>query len=103
MAIGQLALNKKRISPEEKKRLVLILTELKSRGLPVPENLEIPETNAKGSWNLDINGYFVRNDGWTFKPRPVLEDFIKSRARFILIKAGRGGGKTVGGAQKPLS
>jgi phage terminase large subunit-like protein len=102
MAIGQRALRGKQTTTEEMKRALLLMAELKSRGSPVPEDLEVPNSKTEVSWNLDSNGYFVRKDGWAFKPRPILEDFINSRARFILMKAGRGAGKTVGGAQKAL-
>lgn len=102
MAIGQQILNQKRMTPEAKKKSILILTEMISRGLPIPKDLELPDANARGSWNLDANGFFVRNDGVTFKPRPVLEEFIQSNAKFILLKSGRGGSKTASGAQKAL-
>jgi phage terminase large subunit-like protein len=92
----------KKLSPEQKKQAILLITEMKSRGIPIPEGLEISDSVSSGSWNLDENGYFVRNDGWLFKPRPVLEDFIQSRARFILLKSGRGGGKSASGCQKAL-
>jgi phage terminase large subunit-like protein len=92
----------RQLSDEEKKQALFLITEMKSRGIAIPDGLELPGINAGGTWNLDLNGYFVRNDGWTFKPRPVLVDFVNSRARFILLKAGRGGGKTVAGAQKAL-
>lgn len=102
MAIAQTALKRKSLSSEQIKQSLLIITELKSRGIPIPEGLELPEVNNETNWNLDPNGYFVRNDGVTFKPRPVLQDFINSTARFILLKSGRGGGKTVSSAQKAL-
>lgn len=92
----------RQISSNDMKKAMLLLTEMQSRGIPIPEDLEIPISKSELSWNLDPNGYFTRRDGWTFKPRPVLYDFITSRARFILLKAGRGSGKTVGGAQKAL-
>src|SRR3990167_6072258 len=90
------------LTPEDKKKAVLLIAEMKSRNLPIPEGLEIPDSVSDASWNLDTNGYFVRNDGWQFKPREVLENFIKSNARFILLKSGRGGGKTAGATQKAL-
>ena len=102
MPFGQQALKGKRISSEEKKKLLLIITEMKSRGIPIPDDLEIPEGQSQTSWNLDTHGYFVREDGWTFHPREELENFIKSPARFILLQSGRGGGKTASGVQKAL-
>ena len=102
MAIAQTALREKRASPDEMKKAMLLIAEMRSRGLPIPEGLEVPKSRGELTWNLDPNGYFVRNDGWKFNPREVLVDFINSRARFILLKSGRGGGKTTAAAQKAL-
>jgi len=101
MTIG-LANQDKHLSIEEKKKLLAIVEEMKSRGIEVPDFSESLISQKRSTWNLDPNGYFVRNDGWTFKPRDVLEEFIQSRARFILLKSGRGGGKTTAAAQKAL-
>ena len=94
---------KKPLSPEEKRRAILLIAEMKSRGIPIPDGLEVPDDSTVGlDWNLDGNGYFVKNDGKKFSPRQVLIDFINDESRFILLKSGRGGGKTTGGAQKAL-
>lgn len=95
-------LNQKTITIEEKKRLVAVLAEMKARGLRLPEGTEIPQTRLEVGWNLSENGYFKKADGSTFNPRPELEAFINSKARFALLRSGRGGGKTVAGAQKAL-
>lgn len=87
---------------EDKRRLVIILQEMKTRGLSIPKDIRLPGTAEKTSWNLDENGYVIRGDGWRFNPRPVLEAFINSTARFILLKSGRGGGKTTAAAQKAI-
>ena len=92
----------RQLSSSDMKRTLLLIQELKSRGIPIPDEVEIPKPTTQASWNLDVNGYFVRNDGWAFKPREVLEEFIKCTSRFILLKSGRGGGKTTSAAQKAL-
>jgi phage terminase large subunit-like protein len=90
------------LNEEEKKKAILLLAEMKSRGMEIPEGLEVPESTNITNWNLDPNGYFVRNDGWAFKPRIVLEEFINCQSRFILLQSGRGGGKTASGVQKSM-
>lgn len=102
MAFAQQVMKGKRLTTEDKKQALLLITELKARGLPIPEGLEMFDSMSEVSWNLDTNGYFVRNDGWAFKPREELENFIKSPARFILLQSGRGGGKTASGVEKAL-
>lgn len=100
--IGTKDQDRRALSKEDRQRALLLITELKARGLPIPPGLDVPDTVSNLTWNLDANGYAVRNDGWAFKPRPVLEAFINSPARFILLKSGRGGGKTAAATQKVL-
>lgn len=97
-----IATQKKTITPNDKKKLLFLLAEAKARGMAIPENIEIPKTQRELSWNLDENGYFIKKDGTKFKPREELEAFINSKSRFTLLRSGRGGGKTVAGAQKAL-
>lgn len=97
-----IAIQKKTITPSEKKRLMLLLAEAKARNIQLPQDLELPQTQFETDWNLGSNGYFKKWDGTEFKPREELEAFIKSDARFSLLRSGRGGGKTVSGAQKAL-
>lgn len=92
----------KTITIDEKRRLVAVLAEMKARGLKVPEGIELPKTRKETFWNTDSNGYFVKGDGTLYRPREELVSFINSSARFILLRSGRGGGKTVAGAQKTL-
>ena len=87
---------------EDKRKLVLLLQEMKSRGLSIPNNIRLPQTKITNDWGLDDNGWFVSKDKKHFISRPVLEDFINCTARFILLKSGRGGGKTTSAAQKAL-
>ena len=100
--IGQPQLNQKTLSFEEKKKLYIILQERQSRGLPIPEGIELPTAKNEIGWNLDSNGYFIKNDGKHFEPREELEAFIKDDARLILLKSGRGGGKSASAVQKVL-
>lgn len=93
--IGQQSLNQKSLSFEEKKKLYIYLSELKARGLPIPEGIELPKNKNETGWNLDSDGWFVKRDGRHFKPRPELIDFINDDARFVLLKSGRGGGKAL--------
>lgn len=96
------AFRKSNLSLEDKKKALIILAEMKSRGIPIPEGMEVPDSIGNLTWNTDENGYFIKTDGKRFKPRQVLEDFIKDKSRFILLKSGRGGGKSASGAQKAL-
>ncbi len=92
----------KQITIEEKKVILAILAERKARGLPLPEGITIPQTKSSNKWNTDENGYFIGIKGERFQPREELEEFIKSDARFLLLRSGRGGGKTTAGIQKGL-
>ena len=98
-----IATQKKTITSNEKKKLLLLLAEAKGRGMSLPENIEIPQTQLEVDWNIDENGYFLKRDGSHFKPREELEAFLKSEARFILLRSGRGGSKTTSGAQKAIA
>ena len=98
------------ITIEEKKLLVAILSERKARGLPVPNDVDAPLLfKGDSDWNTDENGFFIRRKRSPlyktrpyFNPREELEGFIKSDARFILLRSGRGGSKTTSGIQKGL-
>lgn len=107
--IGQPNLNQKVLSFEEKKKLFIYLSELKSRGLEMPKDIVLPTSKNEVGWNLDSNGYFIRNDGRHFNPndgegnlRQEIVDFINDEARLILLKSGRGGSKTTSAIQKCL-
>lgn len=102
MAFGQTLLNKKTLSEEEKRKALWLISEMKSRGMEIPTGLATLEDKGSLSWNLDENGYFAKVDGKKFSPRQVLVDFINDGSRFILLKSGRGGGKSTAGAQKAL-
>lgn len=102
MPFAQSVVHKKSLTTSEKQRAILLLAEMKARGIPIPQDMEIPEDRNSTSWNLDENGYFIKIDGKKFSPRQVLVDFINDKSRFILLKSGRGGGKSTAGAQKAL-
>ena len=88
---------------EEQQKLLALLTELRSRGREMPEdyqNLLNPETVKDVKWRLGGNGYFLKDDGSQYKPAPQQEAFIKSTARFVMGRGGRGSGKSAAGAQK---
>ena len=89
------------ITPEEQKRLLALIAEAKVRGIKLPSNIELPGVR-EDKWHMDEDGYFLRRDGKRFDARPELIEFIHSTARFSILRSGRGGGKTVSGAQKAL-
>jgi len=101
MVFAQRELDKK-MSSEENKTLLLVLTEMKARGISIPEGFKLPTSKTELTWGLGTNGYFTKSDGTLFQPRDELDSFIKSNARFILLRSGRGGGKSASGAQKAL-
>ena len=86
------------LKTDEKERLYLLLEEMKSRGLSVPETAY--RTILK--WPVDKNGYFSKLDGKFYDPNQNHIDFLKSNARFVALVSGRGGGKTAVGSQKAL-
>src|SRR5512139_875124 len=94
--------NPKTITSDEKRKLVAILAEMKARGISVPSAKSIPLTENKNDWNQDENGWFIKRDGKHFQARQELIDFINCNARFVLLRSGRGGGKSTAGIQKGL-
>uniref|UniRef100_A0A6H1ZAG7 Putative terminase n=1 Tax=viral metagenome TaxID=1070528 RepID=A0A6H1ZAG7_9ZZZZ len=93
-------LKKRILSADEKRRVVLLLHEMKSRGLEIPK-LKTKILDAK-EWNTDENGYFVRDDGKHYKPKGDAGNFIASNSIFSSYFGSRGSGKTAAGAQKAL-
>lgn len=93
-------LAKKTLTDTDQKKLLLLMTEAKARGIKIPKDM-LP-TRRVDNWNIDSDGYFISKGGRHFKPRQELVDFIESDARFILLRSGRGGGKSTSGAQKAL-
>ena len=101
MSIALRQIQNKKLSSEDRKKMLLIMMEMKSRGMDI-SGYDVPSSRIDPTWGIGVNGYFTKNDGHVFNPRPELEAFIKDESRFILLKSGRGGGKTVAGAQKSL-
>lgn len=102
MTVGIREMNNKRLTSEERKTLLFVMMEMRARGVPVPEDFELPQSRIDLTWGLGKNGYFVKNDGYIFNPRDELVSFIEDDARFSILKSGRGGGKSTSGAQKAL-
>lgn len=97
---------RQQLNRQEQQELSAILIEMKNRGLDIPPSLEEmlnPDTKEKKQWNIDSNGYFLRDDGKEYKPCLEAAKFIKSNARFVLARAGRGSGKSASGAQKAMA
>lgn len=94
----------KPLSKDEEDELSAILLEMESRGLASKEQIqELLQPNTKDvKWRLGGNGYFLRTDGKPYIPTEEQEKFIKSTARFVLFRAGRGGGKSAAGSQKAM-
>lgn len=90
---------KKNLSPEEKRRLLTILAEMKARGIEIPKEEKPVFTDQ---WNIDENGYFVRDDGKHYNPGPNQKAFTLSKAAYSCMYGRRGCGKTGAGAQKAL-
>lgn len=92
----------KTITVAEKRKLIALVAEMKARGLPVPEDIEIPKSTNEVTWSIGANGYFCKNDGTPYNPTEAQEKFIKDTARFSLFRGSRGSGKSAAGAQKAM-
>ena len=86
------------LKTDEKEKLFLILDELKSRGLSIPET--VYRTTLK--WTVDRNGNFPKMDGKFYNPNENHQNFLDSNARFLALISARGGGKSAAGSQKSL-
>lgn len=84
------------------KRLLALLAEAKSRGIPIPKRGKFEVKRLGDDWNRDKDGFFINVDGKRFNTRPELTEFIESTERFMLLRAGRGSGKSSTGIQKAL-
>jgi predicted phage terminase large subunit-like protein len=87
-------------SAEDKKKLALLIGEMRARGLPIPDAMKLKK--IWGSWSIGPNGYFIKSNGTEYFPNEPQGAFITSRAARVAIFGGRGSGKTVAGAQKSL-
>lgn len=93
--------NERKLTIEEQKRLVILLTEAKVRGLNL-DKYKNAKISTKNKWNIDENGYFIKDDGTHYHPTEKHAAFIASNSPFVSGKSGRGGGKTAMGSQKAL-
>ena len=88
------------LSKDEEIELAALEFEIRNRGLEIPKIDQDVIKDVK--WRLGGNGYFLRADGKQYIPTEQQEKFIKSNGRFVLFRAGRGGGKSAAGAQKAM-
>ena len=90
--------NRLNLSNKEEDELKALLAEADRRGIP----LDKVDSNWSREFILGSNGYFVKKDGTLYTPTTPQEDFIRSKARFVLFYGSRGSGKTGSGGQKAL-
>jgi predicted phage terminase large subunit-like protein len=94
------------LSEADKQLLVSALTEMQKRGIKLENVLQgkskLIDPNKKDGWNKDESGWFMGINDTHFVPSKKQEDFIRSRARYVALVSGRGGGKTAAGAQKAM-
>ena len=90
--------NRLNLSNKEEEELKALLAEADRRGI----GLEKVDSNWTREFILGSNGYFVKRDGTLYTPTETHEDFIRSRARFVLAYGSRAFGKTAAGSQKAL-
>lgn len=94
---------KKPLTIEEKKMMIMLAAEMQSRGIPVPDVPKEALAIKSMKWPLDDRGYFISNDGKFYNPNvPQAVEFINSDSRFNMLVGGRGSSKTVSGSQKAL-
>jgi len=95
-------INQKTITSNEKRRLLALVAEMKARGIPLPQGIELPKTRSDLSWELSESGYFKKDDGTLYNPTETHKLFNRDTSRFCLLRGSRGSGKTAAGAQKSL-
>lgn len=95
--------NKRPLTEQEKRDLVILLEEAKSRGIKLPkETRELVQDKKTAEWPLGDNGFFLRDDGYSYEPSEAQKGFILSNARNVMIYGPRGCGKSGAGSQKAL-
>jgi predicted phage terminase large subunit-like protein len=91
------------LSPEERKKLDALLTELNNRGLGGQAQKLVEQKRNRRPFHTDSSGYFVRRDGRRFIPNSDPQSaFIDDNARYVALISPRGGGKSASGAQKAM-
>ena len=82
------------------KKLAVLLTEARSRGLTLPAELT---EKKKHKWPVDSKGYFPRMDGRQYIPSEQQAGFVSSRGVVVGFSGSRASGKSSAGAQKALA
>jgi len=97
IATNQISIAKRTLSASKKEKLAALVTELRARGLEIPDELK---NVSDFTWPIDKNGYFLKMDGTLYNASESQGGFTASKSRFVAMFSGRGGGKTAAGAQK---
>ena len=82
MALKSRKPNSLALTEEEKRTLALALSEMKARGITLPDPKTKKEKPVR--WSVDHAGYFIKVDGKHFEANDHQERFIHSKARFLL-------------------
>lgn len=83
-------IQEKKITQNEKRKLLALLAEMKSRGLEVPNDIILPKTQFENRWNVDDDGFFINVNDRHYVPTDVQRAFILDGARFSLFRGSRG-------------
>ncbi|MBT7008951.1 hypothetical protein HN960_00750 [Candidatus Peregrinibacteria bacterium] len=87
---------------DDKRALLLVLEELNSRNVSLPEETAGVLKKKNLVWPVDENGYFIKKDGTLYNATEAQAGFIATDSRFSLYYGGRGSGKSCAGGQKAL-
>lgn len=93
---------RKPLSNQDKKMIIMLAAEMQSRGMKVPDIPKEALSSKAQKWPVDANGYFISRDGMYFNPNEQQKAFTACKSRFVLYFGGRGSGKTCSGSQKAI-
>jgi phage terminase large subunit-like protein len=93
---------RKPLTNEEKKLMVLVVAEMQTRGMKIPEIPQEALSKKSVRWPLDERGYFLSRDGKRYNPNDEQAKFTACKARFSIFFGGRGSGKSCSGSQKAM-
>jgi len=82
------------MTEQDRQKIATLISELRRRNLAIPAEL-YAKFDPKHPPKIDERGYHPKLDGGHFIPNEKQEAFIKSKARFKGIVAGRGSGKAL--------
>ena len=85
----------KNFTLEDKRALLLMLEELNSRNVKLPDESAGFLKKKNIVWPVDENGYFIKKDGTLYNATEAQAGFISSSSRFSLYFGGRGSGKAL--------